>query len=115
MFDGEWTARAVTFGGTAMEAPEQVWRIDGERYVMRRPDGENDEGRLEAREGEGAVDVVCERGRGAGLVLRALLRRRGDWLQLCYHAEPGAARPTAFVSEAGTTLVLVRYRRLVRG
>lgn len=113
MFDGEWIPQVARFGGAEIEVPPGVMRLAGGRYVIEREAGPKDEGRWEARPEAGAeaFDVVGETGAAAGTVLRALIRRRGDLLQLCYYAEPGAERPTGFASEAGTLAVLVRYRR----
>lgn len=92
--------------------------IAGSRYTIRHTDGSCDEGRIDVAETTSdialqAVDIVCETGSGAGRILRALLRRRGNLLQLCYHAEENACRPSVFATARGSLAVLVRYRRIM--
>lgn len=101
--------------------------IAGGRYMIVHADGSRDEGRFAcvaaaaataAARGVSAAphheaDIVCETGAGAGQILRAILRRRGNLIQLCYHAEENSGRPAAFATGRGSLAVLVRYRRII--
>ncbi|WP_232766668.1 hypothetical protein [Geminisphaera colitermitum] len=97
-----------------MPAPEHRMHIAAGRYAVTHADGSRDEGRIDIMAGTMAheADIVCETGAGAGRTLRAILRCRGNLLQLCYHAEENAGRPSTFATGRGSLAVLVRYRRV---
>ncbi|MDR1281866.1 MAG: hypothetical protein LBK99_13735 [Opitutaceae bacterium] len=115
MIDGIWEPRGAEFGGQAVPPPGLLMTIEADRYTITREGGERDAGRIEISGDSSAgwheIDIVCEQGIGAGRRLRAIMRRRGNLLQLCYHAEENGERPQAFVSRRGSLAVLVRYRR----
>lgn len=57
-----------------------------------------------------ALDLVGMSGPNAGRTIAAIWRVEGDVLELCYDVG-GGPRPTMFASVAGSTCLLVRYRR----
>lgn len=111
MFDGEWVSLSGRLGSESIPLPTTRLVIAGDRYSVQAEGGRH-EGRLDwGRPGEPqAVDLIGTAGEFAGKTLRAIVRVRGDRLQLCY-AVDGGVRPTAFEVASGAAVVTVRYRR----
>ena len=56
------------------------------------------------------MDVIGTDGPNKGKTFLAIYELEGDMLRICYDLA-GKTRPTAFATEQGTKLFLVRYRR----
>jgi uncharacterized protein (TIGR03067 family) len=111
MLNGLWIAQGAEFSGEPLPVPAARFLIDGATY---RVEGENgsDEGvvHIDAAATPPAIDLTATAGVHAGRTIRAIFRRRGDLLQLCYEIGDTAVRPTVFATR-GSMRVLVRYRR----
>lgn len=111
MLDGRWTVIGGKLGQSSLPLPAATLVITGDRYVVE-SGADRDEGRL-VRGGTPALptlDLIGTGGAHRGVTIAAIMRLRGDLMQLCY-AVDGSGRPRSFDAPAGVSVVTVRYRR----
>lgn len=115
VFDGTWQAVSGKLGTASIPLPETQLRIEGERYVVESGQG-IDRGTLHwGPEAEyRQLDMTGTAGDHRGHRIEAIVRVKGDLMQLCY-AVDGSARPQSFETRTGTAVVTVRYRRVTDG
>lgn len=117
MIEGEWTIVAVEYGGDALPARGGGrLQILGSRFSLQMGGAPREVGAVEqdAAATPATLDLVWRDGAGReNRRLRAIVRVRGELLQLCYYPDEGAARPSRFESravEGAPPAVLVRCR-----
>ncbi len=111
-FEGKWTAISGRLGASEIPLPDTVFTLSGEHYAVESGNG-RDEGRLVwgTQADPQTLDLVGTGGTHAGKTLHAIVRVRGDVMQLCY-AVDGSGRPGGFDAGSGDAVVTVRYRRI---
>jgi uncharacterized protein (TIGR03067 family) len=119
MIDGEWRILAVDYGGETVPARTGSLQILGPRFALQVGGAPREVGAVEhdpAAE-PATLDLVWRHPDGAeARRLRAIVRRRGDLLQVCYFPTDTPGRPTAFDSRASGAIppaILVRCRLVI--
>jgi uncharacterized protein (TIGR03067 family) len=111
-FVGRWSAVSGKLGASTIPLPDTTFEVKTDGYTVRAA-GNQDAGKLKWRQiGDlQAVDLIGTAGAHAGKTIEAIVRVRGDVMQLCY-AVDGTGRPRTFDIAGGTAVVTVRYRRV---
>lgn len=115
MIEGEWHILAVDYGGEALPGRDGRLQIIGPRFSLQIGGAPREVGAVEqdAAATPATLDLVWrEPGGGESRRLRAIVRVRGDLMQLCYYPEAGGDRPAAFDSNGTPPAILVRCRRV---
>jgi uncharacterized protein (TIGR03067 family) len=116
MIEGEWRILAVDFGGETVPARTGSLQILGSRFSLQVSGAPREVGSIEHNfaASPAALDLVWHHPDGREIRrLRAILRRRGDLLQLCYFPNENTGRPSLFESratDATPPAILVRCR-----
>lgn len=115
MIEGEWNILAVDYGGEALPGRNGRLQIIGTRFALQIGGAPREVGGVEhdAAAAPATLDLIWrEPGGGEARRLRAIVRVRGDLMQLCYYPEATGARPAAFASKGTPPAILVRCRRI---
>lgn len=116
MIEGEWRILAVEFGGETVPARTGFLQILGSRFSLQVSGTPREVGSIEHELSTqpATLDLVWHHPDGSeARRLRAILRRRGDLLQLCYYPSENTGRPSLFESratESSPPAILVRCR-----
>ncbi len=116
MIEGEWRILAVDFGGETVPARTGLLQILGSRFSLQVSGTPREVGQVEhdPTATPATLDLVWHHPDGSeARRLRAILRRRGELLQLCYFPNENTGRPSLFESRATDTTppaILVRCR-----
>lgn len=116
MIEGEWTIIAVEYAGEAMPGRTGRLEIFEKRFSLQIGGTPREVGAVEyAAEAEPArVDLVWREAGGETRRIAAIVRVKGQLMQLCYFPEAGGGRPATFESRAvgaAPPAILVRCRR----
>lgn len=113
--DGVWIPTGAIFAGQPVQ-PETLGAaqltIRGDEFETL-AGGAREAGRLVRDESvrPHTLDLVGQVGPRGGRTFQAIYALAGDSLRLCYDMS-GGRRPVTFVSQPGTSLYLVHYKRL---
>lgn len=112
MLDGDWQLLGARLGDQPIEIPGGRMTIADGRYTVDTPAGQ-DGGTvvLRAELDPMEIDLVGTQGPHAGTTIRAVIRLKGELLQLVYDVG-GGRRPRDFTARSGTSVVAVRYKRV---
>jgi uncharacterized protein (TIGR03067 family) len=114
MIEGEWRILAVDYAGEALPGRNGRLQIIGARFSLQIGGTPREVGAVEhdTSATPATLDLIWrEPGGGEARRLRAIVRVRGDLLQLCYYPEAAGQRPSAFDSKGTPPAILVRCRR----
>lgn len=116
MIEGEWRILAVDYGGESVPARTGSLQILGSRFALQVGGAPREVGAVEhdpAAE-PATLDLIWRQPDGGeARRLRAIVRRRGEVLQLCYFPTESVGRPSLFASRAAgdaPPAILVRCR-----
>ncbi len=108
--EGKWAIASARLGGSDLPAATfqgSLLELTAGRYTF-----QNDTGTFTVNPAVTpmTLDVHGMHGPNAGRTIPAIVGVKGDTMTICYDLS-GAGRPTAFRSDSGTQLFLVRYIR----
>jgi uncharacterized protein (TIGR03067 family) len=109
--EGEWAFASATLGGK--DLPLAVFGNSHLNLVAGHYEFQKDVGDYVILPGSdpAATDVVGRQGPNAGKTIPAIYRLDGDSLTICYDLS-SKARPSAFQSDTGSQIFLVKYVRV---
>jgi uncharacterized protein (TIGR03067 family) len=118
---GEWQMTKAIRGGQA----EQPEKVNGTAIVIKdttllvreagRKRNEDARFTLDANKTPAAIDLMPvdpKDGNGRGITVEGIIKIEGDTLTLCFPHGGGGKRPTQFVSDRGSNLSLLEFRRV---
>ena len=112
MLDGTWKPLGGKLGDQSIPLPGGLFTIVGGSYRVETPEGPaSGTLKLDDRGSVAKLDLLGQGGSHDGQLIEAIVRVRGDLLQMNYDAG-GGRRPVNFTSVAGSSVVAVRYRRV---
>jgi uncharacterized protein (TIGR03067 family) len=68
--------------------------------------------RLDVRKAPRAIDLAVTAGPDKGKMFRAIYALDSDTFKICYHPQPGKARPSSFAKAADSGFMVFTWRRL---
>ena len=112
--EGTWTIESAEADGQKIESDdlkEIVVKIAGDRYDLKIKDT-MDAGTLKLDETQKpkTMDATDTEGDDVGKVTKAIYELSGDTLRVCY-ATNGGERPKELATSAGSSLLLITYKR----
>ena len=114
MIEGEWRILAVDYAGEALPGRNGRLQIIGARFSLQIGGTPREVGAVEQNPdaSPATLDLIWrEAGGNESRRLRAIVRMRGELMQLCYFPEDTGERPAAFDSKGTPPAILVRCRR----
>jgi uncharacterized protein (TIGR03067 family) len=110
---GKWRVERIEENGTAEPAEEAARftiTVKGTRMIVEMAGRtENTEFTIDPDKSPKEIDLTPQYGDDKGKVFRGIYDLEGDTLRIC--AAPSSARPTKFVSEQGTMLMVLKRKQ----
>lgn len=111
-FVGEWVPESITVAGQKIPAPPMTVRLTADgKFERLTGGGQPSTGTftVDLKKDPAHIDITSGDGMAPSPVALSIFRVEGDTMTIC--AATGGDRPTAFASPAGSTTVLMVFKR----
>jgi uncharacterized protein (TIGR03067 family) len=113
--DGNWQVISLEVDGQKTSADEtKLFKvtIKNGSYTLKNQDNTVNEGtlKIDASKKPMTIDITPKKGDNAGKVMPGIIEIEGDTQKVCF-VGPDKDRPTKFVAESGTTLIVYKKEK----